>query len=360
MVLMKSLVFKLLLLTLIVCCLTSINAAKISKNKTKSVTKTVDGVSTAKAVVATGATDDKDVNNDDDADDEDDFDVTGEADKEDDDDDDDGTEKNTLQTSEETSLGMWSVVRSVWNWIRDDISTALFDDEEDGRDLAVTDERSKGQVEGRTFGKIRRLQMALIPIIFKFGILTAMVAFLVAIAMKTLFLIKVLLVMNALALLGKFFTLKSSLLPMGYSAPPSYSWSPPGHPHHFEYAAPPSWSWSPPSASSSWSSAPVVEHKYAPPQDHPSHSQAQPSVAEQPSKEIHLHIHGSQGQPKVEAFSTYGAPPSNGWKRSDSYGGYETLISSDQNDLSVDATQAVPATVQTNIGSNIPSNHRMF
>jgi len=114
--------------------------------------------------------------------------------------------------------------------------------------------------EGRTFGKIRRLQMALIPIIFKFGVLSAMVAFLVAIGMKSLFLLKVLVVMNAIAILGKFITLKTSLFGQYENTAPSFNY--------------PGWN---PHAKESWGTTGFSGHGGG----HP------------PSKEIHLHIHGN-------------------------------------------------------------------
>lgn len=146
--------------------------------------------------------------------------------------------------------------------------------------------------EGRTFGKIRRLQMALIPIIFKFGVLSAMVAFLVAIGMKSLFLLKVLVVMNALAILGKFLTLKTSLFGQYENSAPSFSY-PGWNPHAKE-------SWGPTGLSNSPPSAP-----------HP------------PSKEIHLHIHGNAQTQAQLAGQSYNYEASNGWaSRSDPYGAY--------------------------------------
>lgn len=215
--------------------------------------------------------------------------------------------------------------------------------------LSVAEGRAGQNVEGRTFGKIRRLQMALIPIIFKFGVLTAMVAFLVAIGMKTLFLVKVLLAINALAILGKFFTLKSNFGHMPY--PAHSSWNPHAH---IEYVAPqPSWGWGPPPTSSGWSAAPVAaapEYKHL---EHEHHAASSNSA--QPTKEIHLHIHGGQAAPKVEAYSY--STPSNGWQRSDPYVAYDPSSTlSTQNDLTVDATKSIPFQVDT----NVPSNHRMF
>ncbi|XP_061398497.1 uncharacterized protein LOC133334217, partial [Musca vetustissima] len=311
MVITKSRIHQLFLLTLAICCLTTaVNCGKITtKTKTKAVTETGDDVTTtttAKSEVAAANTDAGD----------------GEHDSgEDDDDDDDAAEKNAVQSSDESLFSVWGIVRGVLNWIKDDISAGLFGADDD----VAAEGRSDGSVQGRTFGKIRRLQMALIPIIFKFGVLTAMVAFLVGIGLKTLFLVKVLLAMNALALLAKFFTLKANILPqIQYSAPPP-SWN-----HHVEYSAAPSWGWSP-SSSAGWSSAPVHEHEH--------HS-------EHPSKEIHLHIHGAASQPKADTYTAYVASPSpatgNSWQRSDPYSAYEPVSHQTGNDLTVDATQSMP------------------
>lgn len=175
--------------------------------------------------------------------------------------------------------------------------------------------------------------MALIPIVFKFGVLTAMVAFLVAIGLKTLFFVKVLLAMNALALLSKFFTLKSNL-------------------GHYEHSEPPSWGWSP-HMTSGWISSPPVA---AAASDH------------HPTKEIHLHIHGGgHGQPQVQAYSAYGnghsqqqqQQQSQGWeRRNDPYSAYENLALHDQNDVGSPASSPIPLTQQVN--AIYPSNHRMF
>ncbi|XP_073839093.1 uncharacterized protein isoform X2 [Musca autumnalis] len=326
MMITKSRIHKLLLITLVICCLTTaVNGAKITtKNKTKSVSKDGDDVittTTVKSEVVAANTTNAD---------------NTENDSDEDIDDDDAAEKNAVQSSSDESLfSVWGIVRGVLNWIKDDISAGLFDADDD----AAAEGRSDGSVEARTFGKIRRLQMALIPIIFKFGVLTAMVAFLVGIGLKTLFLVKVLLAMNALALLGKFFTLKTHFAPqIQYSAPPS--WSP-----HVEYSAPPSWSWSPVQSSGGWSSAPVHDHGH----EHEHH----------PSKEIHLHIHGAQAQsqPKAETYTAYVASPSasTSWQRSDPYSAYEP---NQNNDITVEATKSIPISLSTD--GSIPANHRMF
>lgn len=136
--------------------------------------------------------------------------------------------------------------------------------------------------------------MALIPIIFKFGVLSAMVAFLVAIGMKSLFLLKVLVVMNALAILGKFLTLKTSLFGQYENSAPSFSY--------------PGWN---PHAKESWGPTGL--------------SAAQPAPHPPPSKEIHLHIHGNaqtQAQLAGQGYN-YETSAGGGWaSRSDPYGAY--------------------------------------
>lgn len=133
--------------------------------------------------------------------------------------------------------------------------------------------------------------MALIPIIFKFGVLSAMVAFLVAIGMKSLFLLKVLVVMNAIAILGKFITLKSSLFGQYENTAPSFNY--------------PGWN---PHAKESWGTTGLSGHGAG----HP------------PSKEIHLHIHGNaQTQAQLAGQGYQYESQSGGWaSRSDPYGAY--------------------------------------
>ncbi|XP_017070652.1 uncharacterized protein LOC108107599 isoform X2 [Drosophila eugracilis] len=133
--------------------------------------------------------------------------------------------------------------------------------------------------------------MALIPIIFKFGVLSAMVAFLVAIGMKSLFLLKVLVVMNAIAILGKFITLKSSLFGQYEHTAPSFNY-PGWNPHAKE-------SWGPTGLSGQGNGHP-------------------------PSKEIHLHIHGNaQTQAQLAGQGYQYESQSGGWaSRSDPYGAY--------------------------------------
>ena len=60
--------------------------------------------------------------------------------EDDDDDDDDGDEsakvkKNAVQPAADTSLSVWGIVRSLWDWIKGDISESIFGD--DGASSAV-------------------------------------------------------------------------------------------------------------------------------------------------------------------------------------------------------------------------------
>nr|XP_036671384.1 uncharacterized protein LOC108007081 [Drosophila suzukii] len=196
---------------------------------------------------------------------------------------------NAVQAATDpTDLSVWGMVRTLWGWLRSDLSESLFgdDDNDDGKPAS-----GSSAVEGRTFGKIRRLQMALIPIIFKFGVLSAMVAFLVAIGMKSLFLLKVLVVMNAIAILGKFITLKTSLFGQYENTAPSFNY--------------PGWN---PHAKESWGTTGFSGHGGG----HP------------PSKEIHLHIHGNaQTQAQLAGQGYQYESQSGGWaSRSDPYGAY--------------------------------------
>nr|XP_036228315.1 uncharacterized protein LOC106620298 [Bactrocera oleae] len=231
-------------------------------------------------------------------------------------------EKNEDATA---SFSVWGMVRNVWNWIRDDLSESLFgDDDADGaagaqkalvREVRDVSEAAMAAVEGRTFGKIRRLQMALIPLIFKFGILTAMVAFLIMLGMKTLFLVKLLVLMNAAAILAKFITLKSNFGGYEHSAP------------QWNYQT-----WTP-HATGGWGpSAPAATY---------SHSE------QHPSKEIHLHIHNGQ----VQGYGAGGHGGANGWEsRSDPYAAYApTPASEGENELN---NQGPIAMLPTNYPSN--------
>ncbi|XP_030380355.1 uncharacterized protein LOC115628406 [Scaptodrosophila lebanonensis] len=273
----------LLVLLLALCCLSSAFGAKITKKTEKQTQNNSEDKAQVAAAVeeaeAEQAADEDDNDGDDDDDDDDE-----EADKE-------AAaatatttttsatgDKNAVQPADPTDLSVWGMVRTLWSWLRSDLSESLFGDDDD---------KPTSAVEGRTFGKIRRLQMALIPIIFKFGVLSAMVAFLVAIGMKSLFLLKVLVVMNAVAILGKFLTLKTTLFGQYEHSAPTFSY--------------PGWN---PHAKESW--APTGPAQQSP------HT---------PSKEIHLHIHGNtNGQIAANQGYTY---DTQGWQsRSDPYGAY--------------------------------------
>ncbi|XP_064539297.1 uncharacterized protein LOC135429052 [Drosophila montana] len=291
----------LLALLLALCCLSCALGAKISKK----VEKPPSNGNADKAEPAAAAEGNDEKKEDEEADDDDD-----DNDGEDDDDDDEEAEaeteaekqstadkeaavaatttgnKNELKPAvDPTDLSVWGMVRTLWSWLRSDLSESLFGDDDD-------DDKKPAAVEGRTFGKIRRLQMALVPIIFKFGVLSAMVAFLVAIGMKSLFLLKVLVVMNALAILGKFLTLKTSLFGQYEHSTPSFSY--------------PGWN---PHAKESWG---------------PTGLSGSPSGPHHPSKEIHLHIHGNAQTQAQLAGQSYNYETQGGWaSRSDPYGAYQ-------------------------------------
>ncbi|XP_018793323.1 PREDICTED: uncharacterized protein LOC108971602 [Bactrocera latifrons] len=232
-------------------------------------------------------------------------------------------EKNEDATA---SFSVWGMVRNVWNWIRDDLSESLFgDDDADAttgaqkalvREVRDVSDAAMAAVESRTFGKIRRLQMALIPLIFKFGILTAMVAFLIMLGMKTLFLVKLLVLMNAAAILAKFITLKSNFGGYEHSA------------SQWNYQT-----WTPHATGGWGASAPSAPY---------SHGSEQ-----HPSKEIHLHIHNGQ----VQGYGAGGHGGSNGWEsRSDPYGAYAPTPSNEgENELN---NQGPIAMLPTNYPSN--------
>lgn len=175
--------------------------------------------------------------------------------------------------------------------------------------------------------------MAIIPIVFKFGVLCAMVAFLVALGLKTLFFVKVLVVMNLLALLAKLFTLKTNF----------------GHVEHVAAPArPPVWNWTP-NVSHGWQSDPVEQHN---------------------NKEIHLHIYGGQVQPQVTEYSygntgTAAAIPYHGWeRRNDPYRSYSTMTLQEQqnnllpNEITTTVNSATGRAQQ--FGANFPANHRLY
>ncbi|KAH8379974.1 hypothetical protein KR009_008292, partial [Drosophila setifemur] len=296
----------LLVLLLAFCCLSSAFGAKITKkvekpsqNEDKSEAE-ADAAAVAVAEENDGDADEEEEDDDDDDDEEAEADADEEAEQPA-----KGADKeaaasgnnknpNAVQaTTDPTDLSVWGMVRTLWGWLRSDLGESLFgdDDNDDGKPAS-----GSSAVEGRTFGKIRRLQMALIPIIFKFGVLSAMVAFLVAIGMKSLFLLKILVLMNAIAILGKFITLKSSLFGSYEHTAPTFNY-PGWNPHAKE-------SWGPTGISGQ--GGPVG------PGGHP------------PSKEIHLHIHGNaQTQAQLAGQGYAYESQGGGWaSRSDPYGGY--------------------------------------
>ncbi|KAL9906206.1 uncharacterized protein ACN2A1_005656 isoform 1-T1 [Glossina fuscipes fuscipes] len=170
---------------------------------------------------------------------------------------------------ESTSLSTWNVMRRILHWVKSDISKSLWHNQ---NNISSMDARDR-----RTFGKIRRLQMALIPLAFKFGILFTMVAFLVMLGMKTLFLVKTLVLLNAAALLGKFLTFKF----------------PQTQEHHI--ATPYAYGWNP-HAQADWPALESLHH----------------------GKEIHLHIHGANVDtvpPQISPYSVSGATHRPGWER---------------------------------------------
>lgn len=148
-------------------------------------------------------------------------------------------------------------------------------------------------LEGRTFGKIRRMQMALVPLVFKFGFLYAMVAFLILLGIKTLFVVKMLLVLNSASLLGKLLSWKLPVVTQHST-------------DHYPI----------------WNGPPAYEH-------HPSFTSAN---AYQPNKEIHLHLHGGAAAagPHVTSYSLPVDTSNGGWHhRSDPYVGLTTAYNAD-------------------------------
>ncbi|XP_037906899.1 uncharacterized protein LOC119649018 [Hermetia illucens] len=84
--------------------------------------------------------------------------------------------------------------------------------------------------ESRTFGLKRRLQMALIPLVFKFGVISTLIFILVALGLKTVFLLKTLLILNLAGIIAKLFIWKSELTSSKNQV--TYSqWVPPIPPH---------------------------------------------------------------------------------------------------------------------------------
>lgn len=126
----KSIICKLLLLTLVICCLTSANAAKIPKSKTKSIVKSTTEESTtqksevvaAKPADKSNDTDDENDDDDDEDDDETDDTSSEETDK--------PAEKNALQPAAPSGLSVWGIVRGVWNWIKADLTEGLFGEDD--------------------------------------------------------------------------------------------------------------------------------------------------------------------------------------------------------------------------------------
>uniref|UniRef100_A0A1A9WLG9 Uncharacterized protein n=1 Tax=Glossina brevipalpis TaxID=37001 RepID=A0A1A9WLG9_9MUSC len=163
----------------------------------------------------------------------------------------------------------WNVMRRMWHWIKNDLSKSLWHNQSNISSTDVGD--------GRTFGKIRRLQMALIPLAFKFGVLFTMVAFLVMLGMKTLFLVKTLVLINATALLAKFLTLKFPQTQEHYlTSSSAYGWSP--------------------HSQTGWPALGSLHH----------------------GKEIHLHIHGGNVDtlsPQISPYSVNGINHRPGWER---------------------------------------------
>ncbi|BFF98130.1 uncharacterized protein DMAD_06381 [Drosophila madeirensis] len=290
----------LLMLLLALCCLSSAFSAKITKKveKPTATGEKVEAAGGAPAASEEEETDEAESDKDDD----------DENDNEEEDDDEEADKDAAAATTavatssgsknptavqaatDPADLSVCGMVRTLWSWLRSDLGESLFGDDDDEK--KPTADAGTSAVEGRTFGKIRRLQMALIPIIFKFGVLSAMVAFLVAIGMKSLFLLKVLVLMNAVAILGKFITLKSTLFGQYEHAAPTFNY--------------PGWN---PHAKESWGGTGVSGP--AGPHGHP------------PSKEIHLHIHGNAQTQAQLAGQGYNYETQGGWaSRSDPYGGY--------------------------------------
>lgn len=141
--------------------------------------------------------------------------------------------------------------------------------------------------------------MALIPLLFKFGVISAMIAALLFLMLKAIFLLKALLVLNLGGIIAKLIAIKSP-----YHVQPQWSYS-----HSF-----------PPTGQvESWSRTP------------------EPSIA--PNKEIHVHIHNS-GQSSGSLDSTWSNEP---------YGAYSSYSSSQ--------IPAVPIPLVKQQYVNYPSNH---
>ncbi|KNC23166.1 hypothetical protein FF38_02481 [Lucilia cuprina] len=148
MLLTKTQIYKLLFITLALCCLiTSGNARKLPKSHTnvngtdvatsakadKTEVSTTEKTTTAAAEAIKETESKSSEEDEEDDDEEDDSDTADKADnndndEEDDDDDneDETAEKNALQPAADSSLSVWGIVRGFWNWIREDISESLF------------------------------------------------------------------------------------------------------------------------------------------------------------------------------------------------------------------------------------------
>lgn len=142
--------------------------------------------------------------------------------------------------------------------------------------------------------------MAMIPLLFKFGVISAMVTALLFLMMKAIFLLKALLVLNLGTIIAKLIAYKSS-----YNIQPQWSYSP---------------GFSAPTAQvESWS-----------------RTSEPPAI---PNKEIHVHIHNS-GQSSSSADSTWSSEP---------YGAYSSYSPSQL------PSAPIPLLKQQYI--NYPSNH---
>ncbi|XP_055846218.1 uncharacterized protein LOC129912120 [Episyrphus balteatus] len=163
------------------------------------------------------------------------------------------TSSTELEVKEEPYTSVWTMMYDWWNWM-----------------IGGYAQTKNAVGEPRTFGAIRRLQLVMIPLVFKFGIVFAMVTALVFLAMKTVLLLKLLLLMNAAAIFAKILLYKTE--------------------NH--YQPPPPWV----GYSGGWGYPPVL----------PSFHGESPL-----NKEVHLHIHGSNlaHQPWERSdISGYSAP----------------------------------------------------
>lgn len=121
---------------------------------------------------------------------------------------------------------------------------------------------------GRTFGAVKRFQSALLPIMYKLGVMSAVIVMTLFLAFKSVLIGTLILVLNLTFFAIKFGTYFKS----------DHHWSPPPVSHQ-----PPS-GWSPPTLN---------------------HGNGWP-----PHKDVHLHIHNAHGKPDYSIpYSTLG----NGW-----------------------------------------------